>query len=167
MPDPDAQYAVVPVPEPGPLRDAILSNAAFVGGPLSYIVAGLSGQEELHTLRRRLDAAAAQQQANAAREQRELAAAVDAVMDTIDRMAGRIDALTQSRAERQRLDALSEATERELELPKDALDPDAPIDPDPPPNASRDAADDQGDLPEALKRGAPPGSANRERRCCR
>jgi hypothetical protein len=85
----------------------------------------------------------------------------------------RLDALEQSQRARHRLDALSEAAEQQLEIPKDAPDPDAPGDNvspapgsavlGPPEPHSVEAEEEQqhdaeGDLPRALQAAAPPQS---------
>jgi hypothetical protein len=111
----------------------------------------------------RADAAAEQEREREQHEQTMIAEAVYAFADSINRLSRRLDAIEQSRAVRHKLDAVSEATERMLEIPKDAPSDDTPqptgelhsvrpVDPE-----RHQPAADQGDLPEALVKQAPAG----------
>jgi hypothetical protein len=163
--DPEQQYAVVPIPGPGPLRDTILASAAFTGGPLSQFLSNLDTNQFLSRAYDQLKRADSKLAGIERRDEQAQTRIISDLCNGIASMAQRLDSLTESRRARHRLDALSEATEEELKLPQDALDPDNPdliTDPDPPPNAKRDRGaypapslpmNDEGDLP---LRGPPP-----------
>jgi hypothetical protein len=149
--NPNGTYAVVPIPGLGPLRDTILSSAAFIGGPLDFILSSLNTNEFLSRAYDQLKRADTKLTGLEQRDEQAQTRVITDLCNGIASMAQRLDSLSESRRARHRLDALSEATETELKLPQDALDPDEPdlIDLDPPPNASRDGTSD---LPEVLKR---------------
>jgi hypothetical protein len=153
---------------------------AIATGPLDYIMAGLAGNAEAmfraECAEKRAEAAEQQQ----AQQEKQVALdVVHALAKGLADVGRRLDAVEQSRRERRRLDALSEATEQQLEIPKDAPDPDAPsLDPKaagdeiapapgsailgPPEPHSVEAEEQQhdaeGDLPRELQAGTPPQS---------
>jgi hypothetical protein len=99
----------------------------FTGGPsVEFFLSNLDTNQYLTRAAEQLARVDARLTALAQRDDQQQTAAIQAMCDGISRMARRLDALSQSRAGRHRLGALSEQTERELALPADALDPDDP-----------------------------------------
>jgi hypothetical protein len=171
MTDPTPNFAIIQVPE-GSQPPA----GAIATGPMSIItenVLGSRARAEAEALVKRAADAAEQEREREEREQELTANAIREIADGIKRLGQRIDAIEQSRDDRRKLDAASEATEEMLQLPKDAPDPEAPSDTLAPPAptgelhplAAKDPAEhepvaDQGNLPPELERGAPPDPGN-------
>jgi hypothetical protein len=147
--DPE-QYAVVPVPPPGTLRDAIMANAVFTGGPLTDYITGLSAREESQALLGRIADAMAQLEAKGSeldrRNGQAHAAMLQDLCDGIGKMATRLDAYARREAARRRQERADARRALLDTLPSEGEFLDGPqhgehpflTDPDPPPNASRD-----------------------------
>jgi hypothetical protein len=160
MTDPAPSFAIIPVRYGKPPAEAIMH------GPLSAVmehVLGSKARADALALVARADEAAAEEREREQREQEILSDGIRAVADGIQQLSRRLDALVRSRDARRRLDFASEATREMLELPKDApadfasepggeLHSVGPEDPE----KHQPEADDQGDLPRELERGAPP-----------
>jgi hypothetical protein len=143
-------------------------------GPLDLMLQGLAGHAEAIRRTEAAEARADAAEQEAAQQQKQLALdVVHALAKGLADVGRRLDALEQSRRERRRLDALSEATAQQLEIPKDAPDPDAAGDAIAPapgsailgPSEPRSVEaeeeqqhDAEGDLPRELQAGTPPRS---------
>jgi hypothetical protein len=162
MTDPDRtaeeRYATVPLPPAGPQRDALLRDAVAVGSLDQYFENLLQTPareaREQELLNHEQELAAQELQQSEAR-----ATAVQMIADMVDNLSARMDgfekarSLAAKRAEAER----KEAARRKVQHYLDQLpDPDEPsqypaplLTPDP-------RAQDQGDLPNELLKGAPP-----------
>jgi hypothetical protein len=130
-------------------------------------ILGSKSRADALDLIKRADAAAEQEREREQQERVVVAEGARALADGIAQLSRRLDALVQSRDARRRLDAVSEATRHMLELPKDPPELDLsdntpapsgelrPLQAKDPPEHDP-TADDQGDLPRELERGAPP-----------
>jgi hypothetical protein len=160
----DTHFAIIPVPYGKPPADCIMH------GPMQAVmqhVLGSKARVEAEALIARADAAAEQEREREQREQHIVSEGIRAFADGIADLSRRLDVLVRSRDARRRLDAASEATRHMLQLPKDAPEFDLSDDTPSPsgelrPLQAKDpaehdpTADDQGDLPRELEKGAPP-----------
>jgi hypothetical protein len=158
-------FALIRVPDNSkPPADAIAH------GTLSAVterVLSSRARSDALDLLARADEAAEHEREREQREQQLITDGLRALHYRLDDFGRRLDAIEQSRDARHKLDAASEATAQMLALPKDA--PEAPADfamgpggelhdlPPKDPAQHQPEADDQGDLPRELERGAPPG----------
>jgi hypothetical protein len=143
-------------------------------GPLDYIMAGLAGNAEAMFRAECAEKRADEAEQETEQQQKQLALDVlHAVSKALADVGRRLDAIERSRRERRRLDAVSEATKQQLEIPADAPDPDAPGDnispapgsavlgPSEPRSVEAEEEqqhDAEGDLPRELQAGTPPQS---------
>jgi hypothetical protein len=156
------------------VHDNKVPASAIMHGPMDVVAESILGSRaraEAEALVKRADAAAEQEREREQQEQQAIGEGVRALRDGILKLSHRLDALVQSRDARHKPDYASEATNQMLELPKDApeldLTDDTPqpggelhaIDPRDP-KEHQPEADDQGDLPRELERGAPPQTGN-------
>jgi hypothetical protein len=166
MTEPAENFAIIPVSGHKPPDNAIMH------GPLDVIterVLGSRARADALDLVARAADAAEQEREREQQEQAVLAEGVKAIADGIAQLSRRLDAIEQSQIARHKLDAASEATQQLLALPKDVPadtmatpSPSGELHDLPPehPAKHQPAPADQGDLPRALERGAPPETGN-------
>jgi hypothetical protein len=169
MAEPAPNFAIIPVPYGTPSP-----NSAIAHGPLSQImehVLGSRARADAEALVKRAADAAEQEHEREQQEQQAISEGVRALRDGILKISHRVDVLVQSRDARRKLDAVSEATKEMLELPKEKppeilsdyeAEPggELHVHPAKDPAQHNPEADDQGDLPRELERGAPSQTGN-------
>jgi hypothetical protein len=133
MPDPNGQFAIIPVPDPGMTmtREQIIADATMVG-PLSAVaepvLSSLAREATEQLLNDTASAIAEEQRLTAERqraEQQAQSAALQSLCDGISRMAKRLDAHEKRCAEAVRKARADARKAIEASLP-DPDDPDAP-----------------------------------------
>ena len=168
MADPAPSFAIVPV------HDNKVPASAIMHDPMDVVAESIlssRARAEAEALVKCADAAAEQEREREQQEQQAIGEGIRALRDGILKLSHRLDALVQSRDARHKLDYASEATKQMLELPKDAPELDLTDDTPQPggelrpleakdPKEHQPEADDQGDLPRELERGAPPQTGN-------
>jgi hypothetical protein len=102
---------------------------AIVHGSMSCVMQSVldsKARNEALDLLARADAAAEQEREREQREQQVITEGIRAIADGIAKLSRRLDAIERSRDARRQLDAISEATEQLLALPKDVPADDTP-----------------------------------------